>query len=116
MSSPLRVRREWSSVAADQYSRNNPDVLTVYCTATEAGSYYNGVPCGIPYRGHEWLQGLINGRPVWTPPPDLLTWWEGEPNNSVSVLSVRVPHNQPVEEQSDEHVMPLEDEEEENDA
>lgn len=68
MSSPLRVRREWSSVAADQYSRNNPDVLTVYCTATEAGGYYNGVPCGIPYRGHEWLQGLINGRPVWTTP------------------------------------------------
>lgn len=89
----LRVHREPDEASARTWSATHPGVLTVWATDTSAGSYLNGNRCAIPFRAHQWVQGLINGRKLWTPPPDLLTWWEGEPNNSVSVLAVRVPYN-----------------------
>lgn len=94
MSDPLlRAHREPDEASAAAWSATHPGVLTVYATDTSAGCYLNGSRRAIPFRAHQWVQGLINGRKIWTPPPDLLTWWEGEPNNSVSVLAIRVPYN-----------------------
>lgn len=99
MSDPLlRSHREPDEGDARAWSATHPGVLAVWATDTSAGSYLNGNRCAIPFRAHQWVQGLINGRKIWTPPPDLLTWWEGEPNNSVSVLSIRVPYNESEEE------------------
>ena len=89
----LRVHREPDEASARTWSATHPGVLTIWADGETAGSYLNGTRCAIPFRAHQWVQGLINGRKIWTPPPDLLTWWDGEPNNSVSVLSIRVPYN-----------------------
>lgn len=94
----LRVHREPDEASARTWSATHPGVLTVWADGETAGSYLNGTRCAIPFRAHQWVQGLINGRKLWTPPPDLLTWWEGEPNNSVSVLAIRVPYNNSEEE------------------
>ncbi|MBS6345049.1 MAG: hypothetical protein KH404_04845 [Bifidobacterium pseudolongum] len=88
----LRVHREPDEASARTWSAIHPGVLTVWADGETAGSYLNGTRCAIPFRAHQWVQGLINGRKIWTPPPDLLTWWEGEPNNSVSALAIRVPY------------------------
>lgn len=93
----MRVHHAADETAAHAYSVAHPGILVVWATAEDAGSYYDGVKCGIPYCRHQWVQGIVGGSKIWTPPPDLLTWWEGEPNNSTSVLAVRVPHNNPGE-------------------
>lgn len=89
----MRVHRAADETDAYAYSAAHPGILVVWATAEDAGSYIDGVKCGIPYYRHQWVQGLIGGRKVFTPPPDLITWWEGAPNNSISVLAIRVPHN-----------------------
>ena len=94
----LRVHREPDEASARTWSAIHPGVLTVWATESSAGGYLNGTRCAIPFRAHQWVQGLINGRKIWTPPPNLLTEWEGEPNNSVSVLAIRVPYNNSEEE------------------
>lgn len=88
----MRVHREPSAQAARRWSATHPGILVVFATDTESGAYWNGAPCAIPFRAHQWVQGLLGGRKLFTPPPDLLCWWEGEPNNSVSALAIRVPY------------------------
>lgn len=61
------------------------------------GAYFNGVKLGIPYHEHEWMQGMIDGVKLFTPPPDVYSEWAGTPNASESYLFIRIPHNKPTE-------------------
>ncbi len=69
----LRAHREPDEASAVAWSATHPDVLTVWATASSAGGYINGTRCAIPFRGGQWVQGLINGCKIWTPSRDAVS-------------------------------------------